>query len=324
MRELSLIPNLLPDEHIFSAFARLLLLNSALGSQSIEIAVIGKQSSLTCTAFHQHAFAPLLELYSTQKSREDLLNKHTCFGFYRHGMKHQYRCQLLDQIATKTEFYLPGANTLRFARKWRWCQCCVESDIQRNGTSYWHVSHQLPTAINCQIHNVNLTSKCGSCGYLVRDLRETPVPLGHNCPRCDSEFICEERTLSSDETWLQDSGLQLHENESSFLSPDYEYAMTNAIALITAREWQLDGDNFMFVCDERQQGFCRWLIEKGFDQLFDDGIELNKYKGLDIINVIDKPRSVPTITHLLWLRYLGVDSIRDAQRNGLVRHATAV
>ena len=321
MEQLSTIPNILPDEHIFSAYARLLLLGSALGSKNIERMVVGKQSSLTCTAFHQSAFHPLLEFYSAQKSREELLIKHTSFGFYRHGMKHQFRCQLLNETLTKTEFYLPGAKSLRYARKWRWCQDCVANDIRHFGHSYWHVTHQLPSSICCHIHETNLISQCQQCGYSVNDLRDAPVPVGASCLRCDTEFTSGKRTLSADERWLQDSGLELHNDESSFLSPDYEYAMTNSLALITSREWRLTGDNYIFVCDEKLRDFCRWLIEKGFDQLFEDDIDIRKYKGLDIVNVIDKPRNVPAVTHLLWLRFLGVNSIRDAQRNGLVRNA---
>ena len=105
MEQLSTIPNILPDEHIFSAYARLLLLGSALGSKNIERMVVGKQSSLTCTAFHQSAFHPLLEFYSAQKSREELLIKHTSFGFYRHGMKGGYKIQGWSYIMTNPHFY---------------------------------------------------------------------------------------------------------------------------------------------------------------------------------------------------------------------------
>lgn len=98
--------------------------------------------------------------------------------------------------------------------------------------------------------------------------------------------------------------------------------MHYAIDLVTAREWKLSSKNVWTVFEKKQKLFIEWLIINGLDELFLADVDLHKSRALDIFKATEQPLKVPAITHLLWLRFVGIHSLRDAKRNGYVRPRT--
>jgi hypothetical protein len=326
MERVTFLPNLLPGEHLLGAFSRLLLLNKSGNAEALQLALTGHNSSLNvCAAYHK-AYDSLFELFEQQKSREELLNHHTLMGFYRHSMKYQRRNELLliNNHKDREHFYLPGVSIMKNARLWCWCQSCAKEDAQKYGVAYWHVRHQLPTSLTCHRHtNEHLQSGCNNCGFQVYDLNSCALPTGKLCPVCKLAFETTYRNLSSDALWIQNAGISLYESDSGFLRPNFEWVMHWAVDLVSARTWKLGHGNKWSIFDRQQKLFNTWLIDNGLDEYFVDGIALNNCKALDIEKTKEFPRKVPALTHLLWLRFMGVQSLRDAKRNGFVRPSTA-
>lgn len=44
-----------------------------------------------------------------------------------------------------------------FPHLWRWCDCCVEEDVNLYGAPYWHRKQQLPGVFVCTQHKIALT-----------------------------------------------------------------------------------------------------------------------------------------------------------------------
>ena len=326
MEELSYIPTIMPGEHLLGAFSRLHLLNMCSNQKALQKDVMGNNRSLTIMAAYPQSFDSLLELFGAQKTRERLLNEHSLMGFYRHSMKYQHRNQLLTQfdVEGRESIYLPGARIMKSSAGWRWCNSCVAEDERKHGISTWQVSHQLPSSITCAKHkNEKLLSNCSNCGFEVIDLRSMPLPPNGRCPECDTAFQPEVRELLENELWIQSAGIELYLDKESFLKPGKEYAMTYALGLITARKWKVKTKNVWSVYEKQQKAFVDWLFDNRLNELFMNEVDLYRCKQLDIDRVVEEPRKAPALAHLLWLRYMGVQSLRDAQRNGYVRPSVA-
>jgi hypothetical protein len=326
MKRLSFVPNLLPGEHLLGAFARLSYLNFSSDDKSFQKSLLGNNASLTVKAAYHNSCDVLLGLYNDQKSREEILNQHTLMGFYRHSMKYQDRLNFLSKSDKKKResIYLPGALTMQSSTSWRWCNSCVHEEEKSYGIASWQVRHQQPTSITCDIHgSETLYSKCSNCEFTVHDLRNCPMPPKDCCPQCGFTIHSMIQELSTDAQWIQNAGIELYKSDSTFLEPQYEYAMKYATALATARMWKINSNNIWAIYDYHQKAFLQWLVKNELDRLFVFGLDLSRCKALDIEKAIEVPRKVPAVTHLLWLRYLGIQSLRDAQDNGFVQPIVA-
>jgi len=326
MKGVTFLPNLLPGEHLLGAFSRLLLLNNAASTDELQQSLTGHAHSLNVTAAYHKSYDSLFKLFEKQKSPEELLNQHTLMGFYRHSMKYQRRHELLisNNYLEREPFYFPGTNIFKNTRRWRWCLSCAQEDYKSFGISYWHVQHQLPSALTCHRHtNEQLNSGCNKCGFEAYDLKDCALPPNKQCPVCKFKFETTLRKLSSDACWIQNAGTSLFESDSGFLRPNFEWVMHWAVDLVSARTWKLGHGNKWSVFDRQQRLFSKWLVDNGLDEYFAEGIELENCKALDIEKTKEFPGKVPAITHLLWLRFMGVQSLRDAKRNGFVRPSTA-
>jgi hypothetical protein len=324
MERVTFLPNLLPGEHLLGAFSRLLLLNNAASTDELQLSLTGHNLSLNVSAAYHKSYDSLFELFEQQKSREEILNQHTLMGFYRHSMKYQRRHELLisNKYQEREPFYFPGTNVFKNTRLWRWCLSCTAEDSHKYGVPHWHVRHQLPTSLTCPRHtNEHLQSGCNNCGFQIYDLKSCALPPNKQCPVCKFKFETTLRKLSSDACWIQNAGTSLFESESGFLRPDFEWVMHWAVDLVSARTWKLgrSGINKWSTFDKQQKIFIKWLVDKKLDEYFAEGIDLSICKALDIEKTKESPRQVPSLIHLLWLRFLGVQSLRDARRNGFVR-----
>jgi hypothetical protein len=78
---------------------------------------------------------------------------------------------------------------------------------------------------------------------------------------------------------------------------------------------QLTAANNIFVCDDAQQQFMRWLTEHKLDAFFSDNVNIDEVKSLRIDKLKYRPLLAPISFHLLWLCYLGAKSVGDAYRD---------
>jgi hypothetical protein len=318
MDSLPFLPSLLPDEHIYSVCSRLAYLSLLGTPKRFESDHFLNDRRLAAGPVYDEHLTRLLALFSQQMSKEQLLKKHTPLGFYYHSMRYEYRYAILNGTKVKRDLYFAGSQIMRHAKTWRWCQHCVSEDIYKYGTSYWHLSHQLPTTTTCAKHQTTLNSKCGACDFSVQDIREQPLPPTNECPKCSCVFQKLKLGVSDHVQWIQNSGIELLSNDSPFSKPAYEFAVTYALDLLTARVQKRRNELDLFYYDRVQRDFIHWLKMKGLTVLFIDDIDFDKCRLLDLATIQSAPRKAPVISHLLWARYLGVHSLKDAKR-GLIR-----
>lgn len=318
MGKISFLPSILPDEHIFSAFARLAYLKPESSQLFANCDASFNRRTLSVGPIYNAYLARLLTLYSSQMSEEELLKKHTPLGFYYHGMRYRDRFEIVKHQNDKLDLYFAGSQILRHARTWRWCCACAKEDTLKHGTSYWHLSHQLPTASICEKHRTELHHQCNKCNFSVQNIKDQPMPPLAECPNCSEAFSRTRGEPNKHVQWIQDSGMELLLDESPFLKPAYEFLATHALDLLIAKLQKGGGEPDIFFYDRQQRHFIHWLRKEGLAKLFVDDIDFSSCKLLDLATIQSAPRRAPLISHLLWARYIGVYSLKEAKR-GLVR-----
>jgi DNA-directed RNA polymerase subunit RPC12/RpoP len=318
MNDIPFLPSLMPDEHIFGGYARLAYLSSVGRRIVCDSETKLTASRLGSAPIYNKFLVNLLNMYSQQKSTEELLKRHTPLGFYYHSMKYIDRYNILNQNDTKIDLYFPGSQLSRHSKKWRWCPLCAENDVGNYGTPYWHLSHQLPTTTTCPEHQIHLLYECSKCSFSVPDIKAQAIPPLKGCPKCSSIFSSAKVSLNEHAQWIQSAGIELLQSESPFLKPNYEYVVTYALDLLFAKAQKNSEKLDLYYYDRQQQLFLQWLRHQGLMTLFVDDIDLSKCKLLDICTIMSAPRKVPLISHLLWSRFMGVHSLKDAKR-GFVR-----
>ncbi|MEO2278847.1 TniQ family protein [Pseudoalteromonas pernae] len=308
-------PVLQPDEHVLSMFVRRLHLNACRDIKVEQRVLSGKAESLLVGPIEHSALLTVLNTIEDPVERERVLREHTLCGFYSHSLRQKWIRSFLSPIRVKRnkELFIPHASKLRSTGSWRWCNECVKQDKEVYGLSYWHVEHQLPTSVTCSKHvNKELVSQCQSCGFIVRDLRNTPYPETQ-CSECECDIIHRNEPISSDLLWLQEQGLALHRNCSSLYKSSYSHDMNYEVSLRVSKLIEFKGQELWRVQEKLQPIFSEWANDIGADTLFIDGFSFEDDIAVSLSNTILKNRKVSPLSHLLWLRFLGAESIRAFQ-----------
>lgn len=110
-------------------------------------------------------------MFSGLLSGEDVLNRHTLFGFYSRLLPSESVARWKDDLASyrKTPFarYLDTnigpISTIGAYGVLRRCQACVDSDFENGLVPGWRVLHQLPFLRHCAEHGELLSSHCPEC-----------------------------------------------------------------------------------------------------------------------------------------------------------------
>lgn len=117
---------------------------------------------------------------------QDVLVKHTVFGFARLGLSSldAERAsssliggrRLCGELQASTQVHVRGAVL-------RWCPICADAESGELGFASWHVFHQLPFVLMCPTHCTPLVTVDGLCQCYDRDPIKLRLP-GERCHTC--------------------------------------------------------------------------------------------------------------------------------------------
>ncbi len=136
----------LPNEHVFSWFVR-----GYFRSGSASFTNFQKQINLSAKKLYANqVFGSHFEaIFKLLGNRQKLISNHTTALLWQVsvGKLAMANSPALDSFEHMNEQQFFGYDT-----SWHACQSCIEEDIERFGTSYWHASHQYPSVFTCYKH----------------------------------------------------------------------------------------------------------------------------------------------------------------------------
>lgn len=157
------MPELLPDELLYSFIGRISALNVLGDTRERMRQLFGDKNALpvvdlpTRLQYLQNS----LGASSPWSSSFEIINQATIYPYHRPFLtedRHIAIESLLLGNKGKSLKTLLGrvANRFGAAPELRFCPECLKADIRRYGTSYWHRAHQLPGVTACPSHKSNL------------------------------------------------------------------------------------------------------------------------------------------------------------------------
>jgi hypothetical protein len=190
-------PQLLPDEHLFSAVTRFHLLS---GNRT-QIATrnqlgIGKgplkSQNILTESFHStlHSISNI-----TGISQKIIAYENTIIPIFKISLPISILSDWNEKWAKNQSPVIPrqrweNDKVLIFDNSWKYCPKCIESDRDIFGISYWHTIHQIPTLNNCHIHlNQSLKGRCHVCNHNSSTLDKMYLP-DHTC-KCQITYQSE-------------------------------------------------------------------------------------------------------------------------------------
>ncbi|EGR0442565.1 transposase [Vibrio cholerae] len=174
------LPNVLPDETLFSRIVRYLSSSGLLKDQFL-IKLVGERRAV----IHPYLTADLMSISRfTSESAHELSQIQTLrplFGYYLP----KYRENILDySIRTNQLIRACQISTFRESETLsvKFCPLCACDDIRNFGVAYWHCAHQMPGVEACFIHGVWLSHYVFSEREHIRDmLLPTPNDNFYEC-----------------------------------------------------------------------------------------------------------------------------------------------
>lgn len=162
---ISFFPILMPDEHLFSIFARYHQIagNSTIERTKEQLGLAAgpmKPQDISNQTFHT-ALKTAATLFRQPLSK--VARGHTLVPFLRLSLPSRIQDQLHsawdnDQSSIPAPTTLMNDRMLTFDKSWRFCTECIETDTREVGFGYWHLSHQIPSIMQCKIHQAPLLS----------------------------------------------------------------------------------------------------------------------------------------------------------------------
>jgi len=149
---------LLPDETIFSLMARMKILTINRRVDKLYDAILSCNYTQFCgvASYRIEFLSSQLEI-----SLDELLNKHTSFGYYTHlmGKRHRllFKNALKGDVSKALESLAGTVNSrISMPQYHAFCPYCAQQDIELHGVPYWHQCHELPGVTACHIHGIKL------------------------------------------------------------------------------------------------------------------------------------------------------------------------
>lgn len=304
--------NLLPEEHVLGGISRSFLCLPSPSIESSKRKFTGRNEAFNLVPPLHKAGMELLEGIPDKVDKEQLLLKNSLIGFFSHSLKYRVRAGLVSESESGKIFpFIDFQTKLKATESWRWCPKCVREDQQNFGISYWHTAHQLPTSVTCYKHpELSLIDKCEACGFAVTDLSEHSIPF-IKCPKCNHINDCSEAQLHSDLFWIQEKGLELHRGALELETPRFEYDMSYALALFyntiepgTPLQRVLKMENY-------QNKLDAWIRQRNINLLFRENVNFTNDLAINLERTINKPRKVTPLSHLIWLRFFGMERLGE-------------
>ena len=164
------MPELLPDELLYSFLGRMSALNALGNTRDRMHLLFGERNVLPVIDLPTRLqyLQAILGRLSPWGSALEIIDHATVYPYHRPFLtskRHAAVESIMLGASGKSLKVLMGrvANRFGAAPNLRFCSNCSASDIGRYGMSYWHCTHQLPGVTVCPIHRINLTSYSVSC-----------------------------------------------------------------------------------------------------------------------------------------------------------------
>jgi len=135
-----------PDEHLYSWLVRLYKLSGCADFLSFQKSLGFQDRFLHANTLFSETSEALIQRLN---DREQALSEHTTSPLWQISVDSLLggQCPPLDAFTHMNEQLL-----FSFDTSWHSCKKCREENLDRYGTSYWHVQHQLPSVFECYRH----------------------------------------------------------------------------------------------------------------------------------------------------------------------------
>ncbi|HEY9025619.1 MAG TPA: TniQ family protein [Burkholderiaceae bacterium] len=155
--------------------------------RAAEIEIYGRVK-VTPNLFGIDAQAVATRLFGDALSAEDVLDRHSLFGFYRYFLDEVRESQLAERLAAGDvrawHDFLPSRGQVDVSvGGFRCCTECIREDRDREGYAVWYTWHQLSFLSICPKHGCSLVCRCDRCGAVLQQGLSTWLP-GDPCRRC--------------------------------------------------------------------------------------------------------------------------------------------
>lgn len=317
---ISFMPQPLAGEHILGIVARWYLMTGE-KDKRVLFSLSERLRQLSPKYIHHPMVDDVLIKYGSGLQREAALSEHTLLSYYAPLIKYDRLFAIVKQQkhqwwptskrVTKNQHSpvenAPFNSVLKFAGNWRWCAQCAEEDLALVGTSYWHVAHQIPSVIRCYKHRWKaLSEKCQACGFVVKDLKDTPLPpIQRSCYACGENIQPIEFTKSDALDWIENASFDLLKHGENLLSHSHNHIMQRGVQNYCSKVNSTSGRNYIFVIEEVQQKFARWVLSNGLDIFFNEPETALSGKILDINVGAYQAKNWHPLSALFWLKFLG-------------------
>ncbi len=127
--------------------------------------------------------------FSDTLSPDQVLQKHTLFGYYSLGLSErkvtEWATKLKSASAKNPARYTGALGPFSGINGLRWCEECARVDRDDMGFAAWRVIHQLPFVRACAVHRSPLYVSCKDCQSSLDTGKQYRLP-GEHCGSCRS------------------------------------------------------------------------------------------------------------------------------------------
>lgn len=322
------MPSLLAGEHILSTIARWAKLQGENDTKRVLNRLSDHMRGFNPSYCYDPLFDDFMCHFGPDSDRKEIVKQQTMMMYHsalinynkvypvEHLKTYYPGCskpKFPKQINRLPVLTIPQQSKLAFSNVWRWCEQCASEDKQKNGVSYWHVAHQIPSTFTCYKHpEQTLIEVCDSCGFQYTDIREySSPPEGVKCPNCTLRMLPYSYISNEHTDWLSKASFQLLNQSGGISTPIFGHAMKNGLSHGFSKRNSRRARESIFVADELQSEFNEWLFNHHLDVFFKEPELAVKEKVLSIDVGRIQARRLPPISVLLWLRFFGAESLES-------------
>lgn len=148
---------LLPDEHLYSWLVRLYWLSGYPSFSTFQHSLGFQSRFLKSQPVFDNTLTKAALLTITEKNPLRLLLRHSTLATWLISLPPLLKpnTEKLERLLN-THSHMNEQLMFSFDTTWQSCPACREKDLSHYGSSYWHVSHQLPSITHCRMHGERL------------------------------------------------------------------------------------------------------------------------------------------------------------------------
>lgn len=259
--KITFFPAPLPDEHIFSTVARWYVLHKHEALVSLLHLISNKNLTLNPSFAYNTFYKAIFDIFEGNFEPERFVN-HTLIPYYR-IFTHLDISKLFNE-GSNQQIIPHYQSKILAAKHWRWCCDCALEDIEKHGTTYWHVSHQIPTMIHCNKHSKRLIHGC-KCGLISDSFKTLKLPpIDNNCPYCKNVF--EDTAIENQVVvWLDAISCKLKETHSACKISRIKSKLVEKIFLTGLQPKSVAYNTKLWVA---QNAFNQFFISNNIEETF--------------------------------------------------------